>query len=74
MTGRQLGRALARLGISQSETARQWGVNPRTVRKWIAGDQPVPRLVDLVVLCWQEHRSLIRRRAMSAALPRGRNT
>jgi len=55
MTGRQLKRALWRLKLSHSEAARRIDVHPRTMRKWIAGDALVPRLVELVVTCWHTH-------------------
>ncbi len=58
MTSRQLRAALNRLGISQSEAARQLNVNNRTVRKWVAGDLPVPRTVELIMDCWLHHGAL----------------
>jgi len=61
VTARQLARALKQMGIAQTEAARRLGVNDRTVRRWIAGDLPVPRMVELVVDCWQHHGSLPRR-------------
>lgn len=36
---------LARLDLSQSAFARRLGVNPRTVRRWLAGDAPIPLYV-----------------------------
>lgn len=74
MTGRQLGQALKRLELAQAAAARQLGVNDRTLRRWIAGDLPVPRGVDLVVLCWREHGSFIRQRRTSAPARRPRGT
>jgi DNA-binding transcriptional regulator YiaG len=44
--------ALARLGLSQSEAARRCGVNPRTVRRWIAGDRPIPGPVIALIRTW----------------------
>jgi hypothetical protein len=61
VTSRQLATTLKRLGIAQTEAARQLGVNDRTMRRWIAGDLPVPRMVELVMDCWQHHGSLPRK-------------
>lgn len=36
---------LVQLGLSQQELARQLDVDPRTVRRWVAGDTPVPASV-----------------------------
>ncbi len=55
MTGRQLRAALKQLGLAQTATARLLGVNVRTMRRWIAGDVPVPRMVELVLDCWRHH-------------------
>ena len=53
MTSRQLATTLKRLGLAQTEAARRLGVNDRTMRRWIAGDLPVPRMVELVVEYWR---------------------
>lgn len=42
MTPAQFQAAIDQLGLSQQAVARLWGVNPRTVRRWVAGDQDVP--------------------------------
>lgn len=34
---------IERSGISQRALARALGVNERTVRRWVAGDSPIPR-------------------------------
>jgi hypothetical protein len=45
---------LADLGLTQTGAARLLGVDPRTMRRWIAGEvatpQPVLRLLDLLTL------------------------
>ena len=38
---------LARLGLSQVGAARHMGYAGRTVRRWAAGDDEVPRIVQL---------------------------
>ena len=42
MTPEQFRTALAALGLSQSGFARVARVDPRTVRKWAAGDRAIP--------------------------------
>ena len=58
MTGRQLKTRLKGLGVPQTKAARELGVNARTMRRWVAGELPVPRMVELVIYCWQWHGSL----------------
>lgn len=49
MTGRQLHDRLDSLGYTQIGFAAAIGVNPRTVRHWVAGSYPVPIVVALLV-------------------------
>ena len=46
--------AIARLGLTQSGAARELRVDPRTVRRWVAGDAPIPYAVNLA-LKWLAH-------------------
>lgn len=46
MTPATLRATLSGIGLSQSHAARLLGVNPRTMRRWIAGEQPVPGPAD----------------------------
>jgi len=46
MTAKQLATFLEKAKLSQSEAARQLGIDPRTMRRYIAGDTPVPRMVE----------------------------
>ncbi len=55
MTASQLKRHLRRLGIGQMEAARRLKVNPRTVRRWVAGDSPIPEAVAQLVALWPSH-------------------
>jgi DNA-binding transcriptional regulator YiaG len=48
--------ALDRLGLSQSEAARRCGVNARTVRRWVAGDRPIPGPVIALIRTWMAQR------------------
>ena len=49
MTGPELKEALVRLNVPQQAFARYIHVNPRTVRRWIAGEQIVPGSVIRVL-------------------------
>lgn len=49
MTPAELRAALDRLGLSQSGAARLWGMNPRTVRRWLAGEQDIPAWVPFAL-------------------------
>jgi len=48
----ELKRHLQRVGIGQMEAARRLKVNPRTVRRWVAGDSPIPEAVAQLVALW----------------------
>ena len=52
MTPKEFSRALESLGLSQLETARQLGVDGRTVRYWIAGARPIPGPATACIDAW----------------------
>jgi len=52
MTPSALKRHLQRVGIGQMQAARRLKVNPRTVRRWVAGDSPIPEAVAQLVALW----------------------
>ena len=58
MTPSQFKRHLQRVAIGQMEAARRLKVNPRTVRRWVAGDSPIPEAVAQLVALWptRKHR------------------
>lgn len=58
MTGTQLQRLLDRAGLSQRGAAKALGINERTMRKYVAGDAEIPRVVELAVRCLAEHSSV----------------
>lgn len=37
------------LGLSQTAFAKWTGKNPRTVRRWAAGEDPVPREIAVII-------------------------
>lgn len=49
MTPDELRAQLDRLGLSQSGAARYLEVDPRTMRRWAAGDIPIPKAVELLL-------------------------
>lgn len=46
MTRKQLRQKLEREGLSQSEAARLIGIDPRSMRRYLKGDTPIPRVVE----------------------------
>ncbi|HKV43588.1 MAG TPA: helix-turn-helix domain-containing protein [bacterium] len=52
MTTQELRRILKRLKLSQMDLSRRILVNPRTVRRWVAGESPTPEAVVLLLQAW----------------------
>ena len=46
MTAAAFRRLLKRLEISQLEAARRLGRDPRTIRRWVSGQAPVPKAAE----------------------------
>jgi transcriptional regulator with XRE-family HTH domain len=57
MTAAQLKKALAKAGLSQRGTATKLEINERTMRRYISGEQPIPRVVEYALLYLIEHPS-----------------
>jgi len=55
MTGNQLQRLLDRAKLSQRGAAKALGINERTMRKYVAGDQAIPKVVELAIVCLVQH-------------------
>jgi hypothetical protein len=49
MTHKQLQRLLDSAELSQRGTARELELNERTMRRYVSGDQPIPRVVEFAV-------------------------
>ena len=49
MTPATLRTALASLGISQARLARLLDLNPSTIQRWLTGQAPIPRPVELLL-------------------------
>lgn len=56
MTAAQLKKALAKAALSQRGAAKLLEINERTMRRYIAGELPVPRVVEYAVY-WIAHQS-----------------
>ena len=52
MSARAFNHALETLGLSQSKFAALTSVNPRTVRSYASGDDPVPPKLQLLLDAW----------------------
>ena len=52
MSPQQFRQVLRQLGLSQVQAAKRLGVNPRTLRRWVAGDSRIPESVGLVLQLW----------------------
>ena len=48
MTPLEYTQAISRLGLSQRASARFFGVDERTVRRWIKGERRIPKSVELL--------------------------
>jgi hypothetical protein len=55
MTPTQYVATLKRLGLTQVGAARLFGVDPRTSRRWVAGDLVIPRSVALALRLMVKH-------------------
>lgn len=53
MTAAEFREALARLGWSQLEAARQLEADPRTVRRWALGEVRAPGPVKVALRCME---------------------
>jgi hypothetical protein len=49
MSPAQFQKAIDRLGLSQVAAAKLVGADPRTARKWVAGDNKVPECVAILL-------------------------
>jgi transcriptional regulator with XRE-family HTH domain len=49
MTPKQLGKLLASAGLSQRAAARELAISERNMRRYVAGELPVPKTVELAL-------------------------
>ena len=57
MTPTQFRNALRHLRLGQTEMARLLGEEPRTIRRWIAGDTRIPRGTVMIIRASHNWRS-----------------
>ena len=56
MSPQQFRQVLRRLRLNQVQAAKRLGVNPRTLRRWVAGDSRIPESVGLLLQLWLRER------------------
>jgi hypothetical protein len=56
LTALQLKRVLANAALSQRGAAKLLEINERTMRRYISGEQPIPRVVEYALM-WISHQS-----------------
>jgi hypothetical protein len=55
MTAAQLQRLLDKMGETQVGMAKRLGISDRNMRRYVSGELPVPRVVELAVRCLAMH-------------------
>lgn len=55
MTSTELRELIESSGLSQREIARMLVIDERTLRRYLAGDLPIPKVVELAVTCLIDH-------------------
>ena len=55
MTSKQLKHLLEMVGQTQVGMARILGISDRNMRRYVAGELPVPRVVEIAVRCLADH-------------------
>lgn len=55
MTSTELKELIDSSGLPQREVAKMIKIDERTMRRYIAGDLPIPGVVELAVLCVLTH-------------------
>ncbi len=49
MTGPEYVAAIEKLGMTRSAAAQLFGVNVTTARRWVGGEHPIPRSVEVAL-------------------------
>jgi hypothetical protein len=55
MTAAQLQRLLDKMGETQVGMAKRIGISDRNMRRYVAGELPIPLVVEIAVRCMAEH-------------------
>lgn len=53
MNAKELRALLAQCNLSQRGAAKMLGINERTMRRYVLGEMPVPRLVELALQAYK---------------------
>lgn len=61
MTAAQLQRLLDKMGETQVGMAKRLGISDRNMRRYVSGELPVPRVVELAIRCMADHMSPVQR-------------
>lgn len=59
MTATQLQRLLDKAGLSQRGVAKTLEIHERTMRKYCSGDAPIPKTVEIAVICLCSHKGIV---------------
>lgn len=59
MTPSQLRGILKKLGFTAREAAARLGVDERTVRRWLAGDSPIPTAAAVLLATWASNPQIL---------------
>lgn len=49
MTAEELRNYVDKLGVPRGQLSTYLGVNYRTMSRWLAGDVPVPRMLEIII-------------------------
>jgi hypothetical protein len=55
MTPKQLQGLLDKIGETQIGMAKRIGIDGRTMRRYVSGQLPVPRVTEIAIRCLSEH-------------------
>lgn len=55
MTAAQLQRRLDKMGETQVGMAKRLGISDRNMRRYVSGELPVPKVIELAVRCLADH-------------------
>jgi transcriptional regulator with XRE-family HTH domain len=55
MGGPELQKMIQAAGLTQREVAKVLNINERTMRRYVLGELPIPKVIELAVTCLVEH-------------------
>lgn len=57
VTAAQLRKILERSGRTIRGAAKELEIHERTMHRYVSGEAPIPKVVELVVRCWADHQT-----------------